>query len=447
MVRKIHIFTLILFSFIFSSKIFASPIDDLLEENPEFSSAVVGISIKDINTGEVLYQKNPTTRVHPASTLKFITSSAIYDYLGPDYQFKTAIYKSGDKIYFKVGADPIFTYTDMSNLISQYAKRNNGIINKFSIDDKIIDKEPFGIGWQWDDNADIHFPQMSPYILNHNIFIVRAKITSQNTVIIETAKEYSEPVNNYLKYGEQTDIRVTRNLFRQNQSVTLNGNVNSEEIIQIPAINPQLMYNNVLVYHFLKNDIPINTKFRYEETPQFCTIEAEITHSINEVLNQINQNSDNLAAEILLKHAGHIKTEKAGTTKDGLDIVNAYYKDKGLNPSSIHIVDASGISMNDYVSADFMTSALKIISKSPNFTTLKNSMTTPETGTFQNRLTELTGRLHVKTGTLANTSAVIGYIKTNSRKDVAFAIIFDNLPENVNIKALENELIKSISKL
>ena len=100
--------------------------------------------------------------------------------------------------------------------------------------------------------------------------------------------------------------------------------------------------------------------------------------------------------------------------------------------------------MNDYVTANFMTDALIAISKSPNFSTIKNSLTDNNLGTFQNRLNELNGKIKVKTGTNANTSGVIGYLKTSNNRDLVFSIIIDNIPKNTKPKELENKIIKAI---
>ena len=150
MVGKIFVYKVICLFVVFLSlatKTFALSVDEVLKSRPEFRPAVVAISVKDLNTGEVLYQKNPRVLVHPASTLKFITSAAVYNYLGKDYKFKTAIYKNGDKIYVKVGADPLFSYADMLDLTSQYKAGNQDVVRKIYIDNTIIDDIPFGIGW------------------------------------------------------------------------------------------------------------------------------------------------------------------------------------------------------------------------------------------------------------------------------------------------------------
>ena len=59
MVRKILIFKIIFFIFFcLSYKVLALPIDEVINEKKEFSSAIIAISVKDANSGNVLYEKN-----------------------------------------------------------------------------------------------------------------------------------------------------------------------------------------------------------------------------------------------------------------------------------------------------------------------------------------------------------------------------------------------------
>ena len=133
MARKIFIYQIIFFLILFTQKTFAHPIDDIIASNQALSQAVIGISVKELHTGKVIYQKNQNTLLHPASTLKLITASAALDYLGTGYQFKTILYKSSGKTYLKVGADPLFCYDDIMSLVSQYKNRNTDTIKQFVI--------------------------------------------------------------------------------------------------------------------------------------------------------------------------------------------------------------------------------------------------------------------------------------------------------------------------
>ena len=445
MAGKIFIYQIILCLFFFAQQCFAHTIDDVINSNPQIQSAIIGISVKDAKTGAVIYEKNPKTLLHPASTLKIITSCASLDYLGKGYKFRTGIYKFGEKTYIKLGADPLFGYDDLYNLISQYKNKNTDTIKFLVFDDTITDKISYGEGWQWDDNASTFFPQMSPYIINRNLFAIKV-IPNGKEITIAHAGEYKENVINKLELSENNSIRVERNIFAPNAAITLQGKIKTAEIVNIPALSPEGLFKNSLAISLLENNIPFNANFSYEKLPRFSTPEAIVEHNIQDVLKQILSNSDNLAAEMLLKHAGAAKLESTGTTKAGLDVVKDFYSQNGADMSEVIIVDGSGASMNDYVSADFMTNALVIIGKNQNFDVIKNAMATPERGTFSGRAGELNGKIFAKTGTLANTSAVVGYLKTAQGRDLVFAIMLDNIPKGAKPKQIEDAIIRAIAK-
>ena len=79
MVRKIFIYKIIvLFLFFLSSQAWCATIDEIIQSNPQFHSSIIGISVKDANTGKVIYQKNAHTLLHPASTLKRLRIQSLY---------------------------------------------------------------------------------------------------------------------------------------------------------------------------------------------------------------------------------------------------------------------------------------------------------------------------------------------------------------------------------
>ena len=46
-----------------------------MEEDPQFSSAIIGFYVLDSKSGKIIYSKNENTGLAPASTLKIITSA------------------------------------------------------------------------------------------------------------------------------------------------------------------------------------------------------------------------------------------------------------------------------------------------------------------------------------------------------------------------------------
>jgi len=447
-VRKIQFCALILFAFLLQTNVFAHPVDDVIRANKQFHSSIIGISVKEIESKTIMYQRDEKLMVHPASTLKFITSAAAVDYLGLDYQFKTIMYRNRDNLYLKLGADPLFSQQDMVDLIAKASIGKHQKYRELLIDETVIDNIPFGTGWQWDDNASVCFPQMSPYILNRNLFSIKAKVTPLNRVVLKYNHDYAEKVVNKLRYDSvKSNVITERNIFNDDPSVVVKGTINDDTNIYIPVKNPKQMYISLLKRIMKDNHVSFAKSIKYSKIRKLPTQTMSVSHTVKDILTPINTNSDNLSAEILIKHLGAYSTKTTGTTIDGLKLVEDYYASTGINMKNIQLRDASGASMNDYVTADFMTDALLHINESKNSAILKGSMADGFNGTFKGRVPDLNGKLKVKTGTLSNTSAVIGYMQAKSGKNFVFAIMLDNLPKDVDAKQFENDLLEAINQL
>ena len=69
-----------------ASAVSAASIDKALSES-DINTGAVSISVRDTETGKVLYELNSKKPVNPASTLKILTLTASLDELGKDYEF------------------------------------------------------------------------------------------------------------------------------------------------------------------------------------------------------------------------------------------------------------------------------------------------------------------------------------------------------------------------
>src|ERR1044072_2993699 len=68
-----------------------SRISDILAR-PDLSSAMVGIKVSSLDTGQVLFEENANKLLRPASNMKLYTLAAALDRLSPDYRFVTSVY-------------------------------------------------------------------------------------------------------------------------------------------------------------------------------------------------------------------------------------------------------------------------------------------------------------------------------------------------------------------
>jgi PBP4 family serine-type D-alanyl-D-alanine carboxypeptidase len=61
-----------------------------------FRHAIFGVSIRSLDTGKVIYEKNADTFFAPASTTKLVTVGSALLVLGSDYRFHTRVYRTGE---------------------------------------------------------------------------------------------------------------------------------------------------------------------------------------------------------------------------------------------------------------------------------------------------------------------------------------------------------------
>lgn len=121
--------------------------------NSDIPKDNISVSVKNAQTGSVLYELNADKLVPPASTQKLVTLAAAADTLGPDYQFQTSIYKStNNDLYIKLGADPYLSSNDLKTLLTAAKEKKVIAPKNIYIDASILDNADWGEGWQWDDD-------------------------------------------------------------------------------------------------------------------------------------------------------------------------------------------------------------------------------------------------------------------------------------------------------
>src|SRR5687768_14744997 len=81
------------------------------EKDAQLKSAIASLYVIDTKTGEVIFDKNATIGLAPASTQKIITAATAYAFLGNEFRYQTELgFTTGknneDILYIKPGGDP-----------------------------------------------------------------------------------------------------------------------------------------------------------------------------------------------------------------------------------------------------------------------------------------------------------------------------------------------------
>ena len=428
---------------------FANSLDSVINGSKISKNASVSVSLRKLSTGNVVYENDSKKLLNPASTLKAFTFPVILKQLGDDYSFKTQIYKSGkDTAYLKLSGDPSLTAKNMRHLIKALRSHDLKQPEKFYIDDSVMDDFEYGIGWQWDDEVSTYMPKISSYNLDWNIFTLTVQPSDdKKSVKVKNPYNYNVSVINKLKPGSQNNIVVSRNFWEGAEKVTLMGTVNSATAVNIPAYNQKRYFLSAMQDNMNNANVRYYGSFESKKVPKDATLLQEYTTPIEGLYAAMMINSSNLVAETLFKHAGAKYTGKQGSTASGIEAFKDYYKNIGLDVDDIVIVDGSGVSRNDLLSTDWMTKALYKINKNDKDFDYKKRFNKPNEGTMVNRLFDLRDYLWAKTGTLANTSGLTGYITTKSGNEYAFAILIQNTNMPISeAKKLEDEIITTVYK-
>jgi serine-type D-Ala-D-Ala carboxypeptidase/endopeptidase (penicillin-binding protein 4) len=434
-------------------------IDRIINQNPLSKNSIISVSIREIQNEKVVYQRDANLLLHPASTLKAFTTPVILDVLGNNYNLSTGIYKDNKgNIYLKLCGDPMLTTEELSKLLSGFkTKGYNKIKGSLIIDDSAVDDIFWGTGWMWDDENNPYMPKFNAYNLNRNLITVKITPTNLNKKPnVEISPYYPvKIVNNAitalsssLRGGTsvptwQSKISAERKVWENPETIYIDGKISAVTEKILPVANPENFFKYQLTKTIKDNKIRFSGRYKRAKLPDNTVLITEISHNLLDEVKFTNKNSDNLAAETLFKLAGAGYTGQEGSTKNGLKAFNDFYSKLGLDTSEISIVDASGVSQNDLITANWMTNALTNLYKRKNFETYKSTLAVPsEMGTLQNRLTDLKGKLFAKTGTNAGISAIAGYLTDKCGKTYAFSIIIQNFKGSANpAKELEDSIL------
>lgn len=145
----------------------------------------------------------------------------------------------------------------------------------------------------------------------------------------------------------------------------------------------------------------------------------------------MNRESDNFMAELLLKQLGAVENQQ-GTTARGTAVVRRTLAAVGVPLAGVRLVDGSGLSAYDRLTAGALVGILEAAWKDPGIRKpfVASLPVGGITGTLSDRLRTPPARGHViaKTGTTNTASTLAGYVRSR----FAFAVMNNGQPVNTD---------------
>jgi D-alanyl-D-alanine carboxypeptidase len=184
---------------------------------------------------------------------------------------------------------------------------------------------------------------------------------------------------------------------------------------------------------------------RADKSNHLTLLAEHLSPPMREVVALINKPSDNLITEITLKTLGK-EVRGEGTTAAGVQVLREFLQSAGLEMGAVHVVDGSGLSRINGVSAENFVRLLEYMHRSPHAEAFRDSLPVYGVdGTLRNRLrgTPVQGNGYAKTGSLNRVSSLSGYLRTKSGRWLAFSIIMNAYnAAGSDARALQDRLVQ-----
>lgn len=449
MIRNSKTYILLALLCTFVSPLQAASGVDIFLNHPVTSSANISLLVQDLKTGEVIDSYRSTNVAPPASVLKLLPTATALETLGEDYRFSTYIEYSGyiadgilhGDLYVRGTGDPTLGSQKVGdrNFLIRWMKavREAGICEirgRVIADLSYFDADAVNPGWIWEDIGNYYAPGI--YALSYmdntmNIVLRSGPVGSVAEVQYTVPEVPGIKFDNHIRCTSITHDGAFVHGAAYSYTRYLTGSVPSNQGsfgVQGDLPNPGLL----LVQNFSRLMEDCGIVITAEPT---YISEADRTNrtllytwqspSLRDIIIETNTHSNNLYAESLFRTFGARYTLPC-TIHNSADFEKDYWLRRGVNTRSARIVDGCGLAPQNAISAETLVQLLTFMYRSKNKDAFYASLpVSGESGTLRSLLagTELSGKVHAKSGTIAATKNFAGYIELPNGDTWVFAVM------------------------
>jgi len=342
--------------------------------SPYVDPGRTGALAVDLRTGQIVYQHNATRALVPASTEKLTVAYTALKELGPSFRFHTEVLGAGKlvgdqwhgNLYLVGHGDPTLGIADIGRLARDIkAAGIHRVTGSVIADEGHFDARRGAPGWK-SYFVGVETPPLSALVVN---------------------------------------------------GAPLAG-ANSSATVAATALALALARRGVAVAH-----VPHTGRVAREAMP------VAIDHSakLSVIVQEMNRNSHNFVAEMLLKELGSYGAGH-GTTVAGSAVVRKSLSEAGVPMSGVRIVDGSGLSSLDRITAQALVALLRTGAVDPAVRSafVSSLPVAGVSGTLKNRLGRrpTLRRVVAKTGTTSLSCSLAGFVGNR----YAFAILQNGSP-------------------
>lgn len=447
----------------------SSSIETVLRD-PYLKNVKVGIKFARLN-GEkpatVIYEREPTRPLTPASNLKLVTTAAALDTLGPDFVFRTKLLKK-DNVFALIGdGDPSLgdaealekTGWTSTTLFEKWAEslKARGITSaeKLVYDDSIFDANYVHPNWPGNQIHLRYVAGVAGLNLNANCLDFYLLPKGRGMTVdyrTDPATKYA-PIENSCVGGTKNAVWLSR--AADSNAIELRGQTDAAngKPISVTIDNPPKFAATVLAESLGKSGIAVAGEVTQDTTihtsadgwQPLAVYETPIT----QIIARANKDSMNLYAEALCKRTGAKVTGQPGSWANGTAAVGAFLESIGVSKDQFSFDDGCGLSKKNVISPGAILAVLEHEYRTPHRDAYLTSLAVAGVdGTLKERFggSSLRERVIGKSGFVNGVSALAGYVKAKDGETYIFSIMFNGIAEGTNSRAkqLQEKIVAAV---
>jgi len=421
-----------------------------LREDPALANTLVGFCLLD-QSGKVVATHNAQLALIPASSLKTLTTATAFEILGPDFTFPTELRATaplsengildGDLI-LKGGGDPTLALPDLKGFVKILQEQGLKSITGRVIGDATFFPETIaGDFWDWSDVGNGYGAPCAGLNLNHNRYIAHfsagqkegdpakfLKATPELPAVTFTNRLLTGPADSgdgVSLYGGPfaTNIHAHGTIPLGSSDFPIDGAVPDPALFTAHHLDRLLRAADIVI-----GDKP--TAAYHQPATAAHLLHTHHSAPLSKIISHLHAVSDNHEAEALYRLLG-VRTKQEPATA-----IRAHWKQRGLDLSSLRLVDGSGLGRANTISAHDLARLQFLVRNGPHGQLYHDSL-----------LVRMDGALHYKPGAMSGIQTFAGFIQSKSGPEYAFALLYNHAPNRQTTSPWTTKLLQAIAGL
>ncbi len=396
----------------------------------------LSIYVENLESGQSTLAWNEEQPRNPASVAKLLTTLVALDTLGPSYRWRTEVYLQGDVVAGKLNGnlllkgygDPFLVTERVWQMLRQI--RQSGIQH---IDgDLLLDDSYFNVDAS--DPAEFDGEPLRAYNVQPNALLTNFKVVRyvfEPEPASKAVRVTLDPALDNLQVINKLS-QVSGQCFGYQRGITITPNENQDRFVlsgRFPdgcksyAMDRTALGHNEFTYGLFKSiwqesGGSISGGWKNQVAPlgatPYLTFESQ---PLSDIITMINKHSNNVMARQLLYTLAAETLGAPGTEQGGRSVVQQWLEARQLNSPALKLDNGAGLSREARMTARQIAQLLRFAYSSPFMPEYMSSLSISGLdGTLARRFRSgpLTGKAHIKTGSLDHVSAIAGYLQSKS---------------------------------